>query len=224
MLRFVLLAGILILSGCEPEPEPAQALTACEEHYYARFRAPRIDTTMTRNPSEFDVAPSEARLHFYLEGWETAVKRTVVGVGTQLTFWEYNWSETDDYCLYHRVFSKLKMGTRTNYPIEEIAKNYFEDYVTIINNKKILSISNKNYETISLIYFRDNKNNYCTIFQIFWEEKHSATSLSSINGALCTSKNRPMPPNALETILTNITHLLGPSDPPLDIGTMPIPQ
>ncbi|WP_395830924.1 hypothetical protein [Elstera sp.] len=111
-----------------------------------------------------------------------------------------------------------------NYPIEEIANNYFKDYVTIINNKKILSILNKDYETISLIYFRNDKNNYCTIFRTFWEEKHSVTSSSSISGSLCTSKNRPMPQDALETILTHITHLLGPSDPPLDIGTMPIPQ
>ncbi len=222
MLRFMLLAGVLILSLSGSETE--KALTACEEHDFKKFRAPPIDTIMTRNPGEFDIEPSKAELRFYLEDWNDALKRAVNGVGTQLTFWEYSWSETQNYCFYHRASSRMGRRNIIYHPIERGAETIFESETTEIIKKDTFLINNKNYETLYLIYTLRNKKNYCTIFRASWEGEEQPISSGGVYGFLCTSKNRPMPPDALETMLTHITHLLGPSDPPLDIGTMPVPQ
>lgn len=222
MLRFVILAGVFILSACGSEPE--KALTACEEHDFERFRAPPIDTTLKSNPSEFDAAPSQASLRFYLQGWDRALKRVVRGGGSRQTVWEYSWSETENYCLFHLSFSTLKGPNSPSKPLSENAKSKFKaDTIEIGENKNFFA-AEREYETIPARYTSNGKIKYCTLFRSSWDTLARIPSENLISGWLCTSKNRPMPTDALPILLMHLTHMLSKSDAPLDVGTMPAPQ
>jgi hypothetical protein len=228
MIRIAALTLCLGLMGCQsgPAPKPVSAApntqTACEEHDLEGFKAPPKQIPRIPNRGEFDTSPSNASLGFYLKGWSDAPKRVTWGRAAIMAVWQYSWSETEDYCLFHLNYTELKTVFKPdNEPLKPNSSFGIPDTL----RRETFQALGKNYEVLHATFIKSGTINYCSQFRAYWsnEDKHDYLWQHMVSGWLCTSRNRPMPPEALKTLLTHTTYKTTETPLPDDIVRMPVP-
>lgn len=228
MIRIAALTLCLGLMGCQngtaptPVSPPPSPQTACEEHDRESFKAPPKKIPPLPNRGEFDSSPSNASIGFYLKGWSNAPKRVTWGRAAIMAVWQYSWSETEDYCLFHLSHVDLKTVLKPDSEPLKPDIRFGKTYSTRPENFEALG---KNYEVLHGVYVKNGRLNYCSQFRAYWrnEDKHSDLWQHMFSGWLCTSRHRPMPPDALKTLLTHITYKSSEMPLPDDIVRMPLP-
>ncbi|WP_395830926.1 hypothetical protein [Elstera sp.] len=230
MIRITALTLCLGLMGCQSGPAPMpvsappNAQTACEEHDRENFKAPPRQIPRIPNRGEFDTPPSNASIGFYLKGWSNAPKRVIRGRAAVMAVWQYSWSETEDYCLFHLNYTELKSVFKPDDAPFKPFMNAGKLYAVRRENFQALG---KDYEIFHGVYLKDGKLNYCSQFRSYWrnEGKYGDLWQNMFSGWLCTSRHRPMPPDALKILLTHITYKTAEEMPlPEDIVRMPVPE
>jgi hypothetical protein len=215
--------------GCQSGPAPTPVSpppppqTACEEHDRENFKAPPVRIFLAPNHGVFESSPDDAWIGFYLKGWSNAPKRAIRGSTGDRAVWKYSWSETDDYCLFHKNYVHLKAIFKPdNEPLKPISS--FGTPETL--QRETFQALGKHYEVLHATFIKNGATNYCSQFRAYWrnEDKHDDLWQHMVSGWLCTSRHRPMPPDALKILLTHITYQTAEGMPrPDDIVRMPVP-
>ncbi len=203
----------------QPSPQ-----TACEEHDRENFKAPPKRIFLPPNNGVFDISPEHARIGFYFKEWYNAPKRVIRGRTGDGAVWQYSWSETDDYCLFHINYVHLKAVFK---PDSDILKTNINFGIIDTLQRENLQALGKNYEVLHATFIKNGATNYCSQFRAYWRDENKYDDLwqNMASGWLCTSRHRTMPPDALKILLTHIIDKSAEEGVPLpqEIVRMPTP-